>query len=174
MVPLTIPATLLTRSPASDWVSGRITGIAPATAASKYRSTRAALGGLGEFAGVVGQQRLVGGDDGLARVERGEDQLAGQLDAADHLDDEVDVVAGDERRRRRWSAARPGTPRSLLDAAHGDTAQHHRGADAGLEVLGVLAQDAHDLAADVAEAEDRDTDRAMRRFGSSCLLIPPS
>ena len=41
MVPLTIPATRRTVSPASDWVSGRITGIAPATAASKYRSTPA-------------------------------------------------------------------------------------------------------------------------------------
>ncbi|CFE47576.1 Uncharacterised protein [Mycobacterium tuberculosis] len=39
MVPLTIPATRSTVSPASDWVSGRMTGMAPATAASKYRST---------------------------------------------------------------------------------------------------------------------------------------
>ena len=41
MVPLTMPATRSTVSPASDWVSGRMTGMAPATAASKYRSTRA-------------------------------------------------------------------------------------------------------------------------------------
>src|SRR4029077_71314 len=34
-----MPATRSTVSPASDWVSGRMTGIAPATAASKYRST---------------------------------------------------------------------------------------------------------------------------------------
>ena len=39
MVPLTMPATRSTVSPARDWVSGRMTGIAPATAASKYRST---------------------------------------------------------------------------------------------------------------------------------------
>ncbi|SLJ63887.1 Uncharacterised protein [Mycobacteroides abscessus subsp. abscessus] len=40
MVPLTMPTTRLTRSPDSDWISGRTTGIAPATAASKYRSAR--------------------------------------------------------------------------------------------------------------------------------------
>src|SRR5690625_1004107 len=34
-----MPATRSTVSPANDWVSGRITGMAPATAASKYRST---------------------------------------------------------------------------------------------------------------------------------------
>ncbi|SKY08291.1 Uncharacterised protein [Mycobacteroides abscessus subsp. abscessus] len=41
MVPLTIPATRSTVSPARDCISGRTTGIAPATAASKYRSTLA-------------------------------------------------------------------------------------------------------------------------------------
>ena len=101
MVPLTIPATRSTVSPASDWVSGRITGMAPATAASKYRSTRALSAACGQFAGGLGQQRLVGGDHGLAALERGEDRLAGRLDRAHQLDDDVDVVARRPARRRR-------------------------------------------------------------------------
>ncbi|SKW18837.1 Uncharacterised protein [Mycobacteroides abscessus subsp. massiliense] len=35
MVPLTMPDTRITESPANDWVKGRMTGMAPATAASK-------------------------------------------------------------------------------------------------------------------------------------------
>ena len=42
MVPLTIPMIREMRSPASDSRSGRISGMAPATAASKYRSAPAA------------------------------------------------------------------------------------------------------------------------------------
>ncbi len=38
MVPLTMPTTRSTWSPAIDRRSGPMTGIAPATAASKYRS----------------------------------------------------------------------------------------------------------------------------------------
>ena len=64
------------------------------------------LGGLEEGRAVLGEQRLVGGDHRGAVLERGQDQRAGRLDAADHLDDQVDVVAGDQARSRRWSAAR--------------------------------------------------------------------
>ena len=41
MVPLTIPITEVISSPTSDSRSGRMIGIAPATAASKYRSAPA-------------------------------------------------------------------------------------------------------------------------------------
>ena len=43
----------------------------------------------------VGQQFLVAGDHGLAGPQRGGDQLAGGLDPADDLDDEIDVGVGD-------------------------------------------------------------------------------
>ena len=100
-MPLTIPMTRLMRSPASDSRSGRISGMPAATAASNSRSTPAALGGREQLGADVGEQLLVGGDDGLAVGERGEHELARGLDAADDLDDDVDVGVLDDRRRRR-------------------------------------------------------------------------
>ena len=46
---------------------------------------------------VLGEQRLVGGDDRCPRRSAVQQQRPGRLDAADHLDDDVDVVAGDQR-----------------------------------------------------------------------------
>ena len=59
------------------------------------------LGGLEQLGAVVGQQLLVAGDHRLARLQGGEDQLAGRLDAADDLDHDVDVGVVDDRLRRR-------------------------------------------------------------------------
>ena len=85
-----------------------------------------ALGGLEELGAVLGEQLLVAGDDRLAGLEGGEDEVAGGLDAADELDDEVDVGIVDDRagvvgepvaRRARWAGAwrgrapRCGSPR---------------------------------------------------------------
>ena len=56
-----------------------------------------ALGRLEQLGAVLGEQLLVAGDDRLARLEGGEDQVAGGLDAADELDDEVDVGVVDDR-----------------------------------------------------------------------------
>ena len=71
-----------------------------------------ALRGLEQLAADVGEQLLVRGDDGLARLERLDDELACGLDAADDLDDDVDVVGdhdrgrvvGEHRRRERHVA----------------------------------------------------------------------
>ena len=54
------------------------------------------VGGVEQLDADVGQQLLVGGDDRLAGGQRRGDQLAGRLDAADDLDDEVDVRIGDD------------------------------------------------------------------------------
>jgi len=56
-------------------------------------------GGIGcrvQLGADVRQQLLVGGDDRLAVIERGEDQLAGRFDAADRFDDDVDVGVADD------------------------------------------------------------------------------
>ena len=45
----------------------------------------------------VGEQLLVGGHHRLARLQGGEHQLPGRLDAAHDLDDDVDVGIGDDR-----------------------------------------------------------------------------
>ena len=99
VVPLTIPITREMSSPASDSRSGRRIGTPPATAASKRRSTPARVGRRVQLGPVVGEQLLVAGDHRLAALEGGEDQLAGRLDAADHLDHHVDVGVVDHRRR---------------------------------------------------------------------------
>ncbi len=56
------------------------------------------LGGcLEQLGSVVGEELLVAGDDRLTVGQRGQDQFAGGLDAADHLDDDVDVGIVDDR-----------------------------------------------------------------------------
>ncbi len=138
-VPLTMPRTRSTRSPASDCVSGRITGIAPATAASKYRSTLCRSAASASYR-CTRRAEPCRGHDGLARVERGEHQLRGKLDTADHLDDHVDVVAGDQRlgvggeQFLRQAAI-------AVDAPDRDSAQLQTCADSGFEVGRVLADD---------------------------------
>ena len=52
-----------------------------------------------EFRAVLGQQRLVRGDHRLAALHRVQQQRPGRLDAADHLDHDVHVRAGDQRVR---------------------------------------------------------------------------
>ena len=96
----------------------------------------------------------------LPAVQRGQQQGAGRLDAADHLDDEVDVVARDQRggvggeqRRVDGQVAVP------LRAADGDADQLERRADPGGEVVGLLVQQPDDLGADDAAAEQGNPDR---------------
>ena len=118
------------------------------------------LGGLRELAGGLSHQRLVGGDDGLALLEGGQDGLAGGFDRSHQLDDDVDIVArhqlidvvGEHFDRH---AAVGGHP------AHPDAAQHQRGADPGGQVARALFDDADDLAADVAEPQYRYADRFL-------------
>ena len=83
------------------------------------------LGQLGELGAVLGEQRLVGGDDVLAgRQRRLHRALGGPVLAADQLDEDVDRgVGGEPRRRRRttrcprerrhasWCASAPRRPR---------------------------------------------------------------
>ena len=115
------------------------------------------LGGREQGAAVLGEQGLVGRDHAGAVLERGEDQRAGGLDAADHLDHDVDVVAGDqglgvggEQVLGQVDVARQAEP------AYGDAGQLDRGADARREVAGLLVQQPGDLGADDAAAEQGD------------------
>ena len=49
-----------------------------------------------EFVSVLGEELLVGGDDGLAVLEGSAEKLQGVIDAAHGLDDDVNVVGGEE------------------------------------------------------------------------------
>ena len=69
-----------------------ITGMPPATAASKPSWAPVSSAMLGEGDAVAGEQRLVGGDHRAARLERGRDGGLGRaILAADQLDEEIDV-----------------------------------------------------------------------------------
>ena len=121
VVPLTMPVTRRIFSPASDSRSGRMSGMPPATDASKSRSTPGALRGLEQLGADVREQLLVGGDDRLARASAVEDERAGRLDAADHLDDDVDGRIGDDRGRVGGEHALRQRDRTVLrDVAHRD------------------------------------------------------
>ncbi len=94
-------------------------------------------------------------------VERGEDQRAGRFDAADHLDDEVDVVAGDERLGVGGEQALGDVDVARrVDASYGDPDELDRRADAGLEVVGLLEKQADHLRPDGAAAQHGHLHRA--------------
>jgi hypothetical protein len=117
-------------------------------------------GGVGhveDLGADVGQQLLVGADDGLARLEGVEGEGAGGLDAADHLHDHVDGrvvdhgagVVGDDAF-------------SQLDRAGlGHIAHRHPGhleaqAGAGVDVVAPLVDQLDQRRAHVAAAQDTD------------------
>ena len=118
------------------------------------------LGGLGQLAGGLRHQRLVGGHDGLAVFEGGQYRLAGRFDGAHHLDDDVDVVTGDQRvdvvgeQLDRHTAVIGHPP-------HADAAQHQRRTDARRQVVGAVLDDPDHLAADIAQPQDRYADRLL-------------
>ena len=107
---------------------------------------------------VLGKQRLVRADHALAGVQRGEQQRAYRLDTADHLDDEVDVVADD----KRLGVGREQIRRDvgvLRRPAHRHTGQFERNAHASRQVVGLLVHEPHDLRTHDPAAEQRDPQR---------------
>ena len=101
VVPLTIPITRVIRSPASDSRSGRSSGIAPATAASKYRSAPDGPAAANRSAACSASSALFAVTTDLpARSALVSSARAG-LDAADHLDHDVHI-GRDEPAPRRW------------------------------------------------------------------------
>ena len=121
VVPFTIPMTRWIRSPASDSRSGRISGTPPATDASNKQVDPGALGRLEQLLAHVRQQLLVGRDNGLARLQRLDDQLPGRLDPTDDLDHDVDVRIADDRCAVvREDAGRQGDVTLARQVAHRD------------------------------------------------------
>ena len=111
-----------------------------------------------ELRAVVGDDVLVGGDDGLAHRQRGGDQRVGRLVATHQLDDDVDVVVGHEvgRRvgddRRRASRRRPHGPTSRTATA----ASWRAAPSDGRSSSGPVEERADDLAPDGPRAEHGD------------------
>ena len=126
------------------------------------------VGRLEQLDADVGEQLLVRRDDGLAGGERGRDQLAGRLDAADDLDDEVDVgvvddvvgVAGQDARTELDVAV-------ARQVAHGDPGDLELDTGAGLDLLRLRRDEADERGADVAAPEHADADDAARSLADS-------
>ena len=94
---------------------------------------------------------------GLPAARAAEDQLAGRLDAADHLDHDVDVGVG----HHRGAVAGEHALGELDVALASQVAHGHRGdlqpqAGAGLDGVGLLGHEADQGGADVAAPEDPD------------------
>ena len=103
------------------------------------------LGGRVQGGAVLGEQRLVGGDDGGAVLEGGGDERAGGLDAADDLDDDVDVAAFDQGGGVGGDEGGVDALAHLGGPADGDARELDGGPDAGGEVVGVRRHDARHL-----------------------------
>jgi hypothetical protein len=110
---------------------------------------------------VLGEQRLVRRDHALATAQRLDQPGAGRLDAAHHLDHDVDVVALDQ-------AERVGGEQVFLDGKvtalaaeppDRDADDLQRGADPGRQVVSLMVQQADDFRADGAAAQEGQADR---------------
>lgn len=94
---------------------------------------------------VLGEQRLVRGDDGDAVLEGGGDQGAGGLDAADDLDRHVDVAAFEQRGGVGGDERGVDALAHLGGAAHRDAGELDGRADPGGQIVGVRRHDARHL-----------------------------
>ena len=115
----------------------------------------------GEDLGAVDrEQRLVGGDDVLARGDRLEHQRPGDAGAADQLDDDVDLRAGDHRAgigEHLGRVADQGAGARGVEV--GDVADADLAPGAAPDLLLVALEDGEGAAADDAGAEQPDLDR---------------
>jgi hypothetical protein len=107
---------------------------------------------------VFGQQRLVGSNHALAVRQRIKQQRAGRLDAADDLDDEVDIVACDELGgvgRHEFS----GDVRVSCWTTHCDAGEFEWSTDSRRELVSLFVEQSNHLRSDDTAAEQRDFQR---------------
>ncbi len=119
-------------------------------------------GGVGRLVerGAVGrEQRLVGGDDGGPALDGAQQQGAGRLGAAHHLDDDVRAVH-EGLRVLREQLTRYGGVAGAARVADGDAGELERRARAGGEIGALLQQHPGHLGAHDATAQQCDTQPA--------------
>ena len=119
------------------------------------------LGPRGEPRPVMRHQRLVGGDDVLAMVERGVEHLPGDaVGAADQLDDDVDLGIGRHRRGVLVPAHRRQIDAAIAPAiARRDRGDDDAAAGALSQQFGLPVQQLQDAGPDSAETGDGDLER---------------
>ena len=113
------------------------------------------FGGGEQFFAMGGEQRLVGGDDGFAEFEGGEDHLAGGGGAADEFGDEMDIriaddfapVGGEEFAGKFGGAG-------FFEIAHGDAHELEADAETGGHEGAVALQRLIDAAAHRSAADN--------------------
>src|ERR1700737_5002389 len=91
-------------------------------------------------------------------LQRGQDCLARRVTRPHHLDDDVDVFAGDES----FDVVGEQIDRHTTvsdDPSHADAAQGQRRADPGGEIVSTVLDDANNFTAHIAQAQYRYTDR---------------
>ena len=133
--------------------------------------------GVEDFPAMNGKQRLVGRHDVLARRQQGQHRLAGPVDAADQLGDDLDGrIAQDLLQIGGEQVARQRDGPLLVDVAHDDPPQLQASAGPGGQAVGLLEQQASHATADSSAAEQgyaqgflRD-DHSRPAFPHSCCV----
>ena len=158
MVPLTMPMIRRMRSPASDSRSGRISGMPPATADSKSRSTPAVEAASKSSAPQLASSSLLAVTTGLPDFRASRIRVrAGSMPPMTSTT--TSTVGIDHHGAwRRWSGCPSGTGASRSrDRLRTATAASSRSqAGAGRDAVAVLDEQAHQRSADVAAAQQPD------------------
>ena len=170
-MPLTMPMTRTICSPASDSRNGRMTGMAPATAASYRRSTPAAAATSASSAPATASSALLAVTTGLPLRRAASISSWAGWRPTDDLDDDIDVGArhqcggiGPQEARRDGDGPGP------LRVGHGDPHQLQADARAGGDVLGAGEEDLGQCRPDIAAAEQPDA-HGRRRVGVAAAAL---
>ena len=168
-----MPMTRTICSPASDSRSGPDDRDGPGDRRLVEQVHAGRGGDLGELGTGHGQQRLVGRDHRLALTQGRFDQFLGGVEPPDDLDDDVDIVAGDQRRGVGADEVdRDGHGPGPLRVGHGDPDELQADPGTGGHVLGAGEQDLGQRTPDIAAAEQTDAHgRSLVGVGEGAGLV---
>ena len=160
MVPLTIPSTLLSRSPASDSESGRMIGMPPPTAASNRRETPISAAVSINSTPLAATNSLFAVTTGLACRKRAQHQLATRFEPTHQLDHQLDrgVVHQFLGTVGQQCGRKPGRRGACRGSRTATPEQFEVDAGLGGDRRAVVEQLPRQSAADVSSAENADTD----------------
>ena len=114
---------------------------------------------------MLGDQRLVGGDDVLAVGQGAQHQTARRLVAAHQFDDDRDLGIVDHLERFTGQLQAGDMGGGGVQVAGGGVGDDDLAPGATADFLGIARQNVGDAAADRAQAEQADLDRRKRAHG---------
>ena len=157
VVPFTMPITRRMRSPASDSRSGRISGMPPATDASKRMSTPAPSAVSNSSRPWVASSSLLAVTTGFPAISASTMRVrAGSIPPMTSTTMSTSGSPTTAPASSVKQRAGSGQVALLGEIAHRDARDLERHAGAGLDHVGVVVDEAHERAAHVATAEDPD------------------